>query len=125
MAHARNILTERLAGKRSRMIEVCGNLSKADTLSDSDISVTAEYDLIDEVMPNVYPSTDSAVNLTLYTDHGTKDVLISIVINGFTQTYERKMTVTPEAAFSMIKPPVSYRSAGSGLIQRDLGSEWT
>ena len=106
MAHARNILTERLAGKRSRMIEVCGNLSKADTLSDSDISVTAEYDLIDEVMPNVYPSTDSAVNLTLYTDHGTKDVLISIVINGFTQTYERKMTVTPEAAFYMIKPPV-------------------
>lgn len=64
------------------------------------------YTLIDEIYPNLYPATNSIVNLAIYTDKDFRDVTITAEIPGFTQVYEQKLTITPEITYLMIKPPV-------------------
>jgi hypothetical protein len=71
----------------------------------SAVNVTCE--MTDEIMPNLYPDMDSALNMSISTDIGTRDVLVSAEIEGFTQVYEQKITVTPEETFYMIKPAVA------------------
>ena len=71
----------------------------------SDINIS--YEMTDDIMPNLYPNMDSALNMSISTDTGTRDVLISAEIEGFTQVYEQKITVTPNETLYMIKPSVA------------------
>lgn len=71
---------------------------------DSSADINVSYEMTDDIMPNLYPGMDSALNLSVSTDLGTREVLISAEIEGFTQTYQQKITVTPEETIYMIKP---------------------
>lgn len=90
----------------SHQIQVLDSLMNGDA-NGGQVWVNAAYAMVDNIMPNLYPSMDSVLNLTLSTDGGTQDVLLTAYIEGFTQTYEQKITVTPEEAFYMIKPSVA------------------
>ncbi len=70
-------------------------------------AVNVSYEMTDNIMPNLYPSMDSALNLCISTNSGTREVIVSAEIEGFTQKYEKKITVTPENAFYMIKPQIA------------------
>lgn len=71
-----------------------------------------------EVFPNLYPSMDSVINLAAYTFGGTKDILVEVEIDGFSQTYRQKLSITPEISYLMIKPPVSS-AAGNLSSERE------
>lgn len=73
----------------------------------SEEQINLSYSMTDTIMPNLYPSMDSALNLSVSTDRGNREVLVSAVVEGFTQTYEQKITVTPEETLYMIKPQIS------------------
>ncbi len=83
--------------------DICAALCAGQALSDE---VNLYYSFADEIYPNLYPSMDSAINLLLYTDSGSRDVLIEAEITGFSQQFCQLVTVTPETRFFLIKPPV-------------------
>lgn len=62
--------------------------------------------VVDEIHPNLYPSMDSVANLLLYTDKGISSVMVRAEIDGFSQVYEQKVTLSEEMTYLMIKPPV-------------------
>ena len=62
--------------------------------------------MVDEIHPNLYPSMDSVANLLLYTDKGISSVMVRAEIDGFSQVYEQKLTLSEEMTYLMIKPPV-------------------
>ena len=72
----------------------------------------AEFDAASEVYPNLYPMGDSLVNLALYTEGGSAEVLVEAQVEGFTQAYRRKVTVTPEIRYLLVKPPVATDVSG-------------
>ena len=80
--------------------------------------VQLEYAMATEAFPNLYPSMDSVVNLAAYTFGGTKDILVEVQIDGFSQTYRQKLSITPEISYLMIKPPVAS-AVGSLSSERE------
>lgn len=65
-----------------------------------------DYSMVTEVYPNLYPSMNSAINLSLSTNVGSARLLVEAEIEGFTQKYQQIVTATPEISYMMIKPPV-------------------
>lgn len=92
----------------------------AAAMLEGDVSsgVQLEYAMATEVFPNLYPSMDSVVNLAAYTFGGTKDILVEVQIDGFSQTYRQKLSITPEISYLMIKPPVAS-AVGSLSSERE------
>ena len=80
--------------------------------------VIVEHALNDEIYPNLYPSSDSVVNVAIFTEGGECDVLIEVQVDGFSQLYRQKITATPEVTYFMIKPPVAS-DAGNLTSERD------
>ena len=63
-----------------------------------------DYTAVNVICPNSYPSLDSIVNLTASTTAARQDVIISAKVEGFTQEYRQKVTLTTRPQFFMIKP---------------------
>ena len=90
--------------------------NSADTLrasgaGEGQARVFAECDAAPEVYPNLYPMSDSVANLALYTEGGSAEVLVEAQVEGFTQAYRQKLTVTPEISYLLVKPPVATDAA--------------
>ena len=97
--------------------------NSADTLrvpgvDEGQASVRVECDAAAEVYPNLYPMGDSVANLALYTEGGSAEVLVEAQVEGFTQAYRQKLTVTPEIRYLLVKPPVAA-DAGDLTTERD------
>ena len=102
-----NVIDQNLKVLGTEILDGCknGTLPQDSYMQMSSVLFT-NYTLIDEIYPNLYPATNSIVNLAIYTDKDFRDVTITAEIPGFTQVYEQKLTITPEITYLMIKPPV-------------------
>ena len=65
-----------------------------------------DYEIVDEIYPNMYPTDDSIINLYACTDKSEMTVLVTAEVDGFTQTYEETYTLTTKQSYIMIKPEV-------------------
>lgn len=85
----------------------CANGGEADyAYRTREPELTLDYQMADAVYPNLYHTMDSAVNLIAHTDWGSRDILVTAEIVGFTQEYRQKLTVTSDLTRLTIKPPV-------------------
>ena len=105
--HCEDVIDQNLKVLGAEILDGCknGTLPQDSYMQMSSVLFT-NYTLIDEIYPNLYPATNSIVNLAIYTDKDFRDVTITAEIPGFTQVYEQKLTITPEITYLMIKPPV-------------------
>lgn len=105
--HCEDVIDQNLKVLGAEILNGCknGTLPQDSYMQMSSVLFT-NYTLIDEIYPNLYPATNSIVNLALYTDKDFRDVTVTAEIPGFTQVYEQKLTITPEITYLMIKPPV-------------------
>lgn len=105
--HCEDVIDQNLKVLGTEILDGCknGTLPQDSYMQMSSVLFT-NYTLIDEIYPNLYPATNSIVNLAIYTDKDFRDVTITAEIPGFTQVYEQKLTITPEITYLMIKPPV-------------------
>ena len=105
--HCEDVIDQNLKVLGAEILDGCknGTLPQDSYMQMSSVLFT-NYTLIDEIYPNLYPATNSIVNLAIYTDKDFRDVTITAEISGFTQVYEQKLTITPEITYLMIKPPV-------------------
>lgn len=105
--HCEDVIDQNLKVLGAEILDGCknGTLPQDSYMQMSSVLFT-NYTLIDEIYPNLYPATNSIVNLAIYTDKDFRDVTVTAEIPGFTQVYEQKLTITPEITYLMIKPPV-------------------
>ena len=105
--HCEDVIDQNLKVLGTEILDGCknGTLPQDSYMQMSSVLFT-NYTLIDEIYPNLYPATNSIVNLAIYTDKDFRDVTVTAEIPGFTQVYEQKLTITPEITYLMIKPPV-------------------
>ncbi len=87
----------------AKQYEVCAILTSGQEASEQ---VQIEHVISGEIYPNLYMASDSVINLTLYTETGTREVLVEAEVVGFSQKYVQKITVAPQIQHLMIKPPV-------------------
>lgn len=69
-------------------------------------SIEIDYEIMDTIYPNLYPSLDSVVNLTATSRYSDSDVLIEVEIVGFTQAYRQKISLTEQVTSLLIKPVI-------------------
>ncbi len=103
--HTASLMRGRLAAGLRQVKDACGGAAlPADFLPDGDIHF--DYDLTDDIYPNLYNAMDSAVNIAAWTDGGEREIFIHCEIVGFTQAYEQKMTIGQTVTSLQIKPPI-------------------
>ncbi len=71
-----------------------------------DPKVELEYEALDTIYPNLYPSLDSVVNMTATSGYVDSEVLVEVEIVGFTQVYQQKITLTEQVTRLLIKPVI-------------------
>lgn len=105
--HCEDVIDQNLKVLGAEILDGCKNGTlPQDSYMQMSCVLFTNYTLIDEIYPNLYPATNSIVNLAIYTDKDFRDVTVTAEIPGFTQVYEQKLTITPEITYLMIKPPV-------------------
>lgn len=104
--HAAFLLDENMGALAEEILAACEDGRDIGAYQDQLPVVFSDYSTVEEIFPNLYPSMDSAINLILYTDKDSLDVMVTAEIVGFTQKYEQKVTLTPEMTYLMLKPPV-------------------
>ena len=105
--HCEDVIDQNLKVLGAEILDGCKNGTlPQDSYMQMSYVLFTNYTLIDEIYPNLYPATNSIVNLAIYTDKDFRDVTVTAEIPGFTQVYEQKLTITPEITYLMIKPPV-------------------
>ena len=104
--HAAFLLDENMGALAEEILAACEDGGDIGAYQDRLPVVFSDYSAVEEIFPNLYPSMDSAINLILYTDKDSLDVMVTAEIVGFTQKYEQKVTLTPEMTYLMLKPPV-------------------
>lgn len=118
----RNQLNKQYAASFSHLNDLCedelGTFGKEITTACNDVKATlpqdsymkkeaevnVDYDVTKTICPNLYSSMDSVVNVNLSTNGGTKDVVVSVQIDGFAQSYEEKVKVSEDVTSLCIKP---------------------
>lgn len=68
--------------------------------------VNVTYDIAETIYPNLYSTMDSVVNLTATCENGETDVIVKVEVVGFTQPYEKKVTLNEQITRLLIKPAV-------------------
>ena len=68
--------------------------------------MSLDYRLADEVYPNLYHTMDAVVILDAHTDWGTRDILVTAGIEGFSQEFRQKLTVNTDLTRLCVKPPM-------------------
>lgn len=71
-----------------------------------DVDPEIQYTITDTVFPSLYRTLDSLVSLTATCECGTRDVLVKVEVPGFSQSYEQKMTLSPQITKINIRPPM-------------------
>lgn len=68
--------------------------------------VVITYDCIDVIYPALYNREDYLVHLSAYSDYVDTEVVVTVEVEGFTQEYSQKMTLTDSMTELYIHPPV-------------------
>lgn len=68
--------------------------------------VTIDYDAIDTIYPALYNREDYLVHMSAYSDNADTDVIVSVGVEGFSQEYSKKITLTSNMVQLYIHPPV-------------------
>lgn len=118
---------ERLSGSirtlQDEILKNCDVLDKADEempdidyiYLDAEPEVTIDYQTVDTIYPSLYGAMDYVIDLTATAENGEVEVLVTAGIQGFTQEYQQKATVTEQVTKLLIKPVILTE-------QLDLGS---
>lgn len=105
--HSSDVMQNNLKVLGEELLTACEKQElPSDGYSSHDPIVFIYHSLADEIYPNLYPASDSVVNLLMYTDKSYTSVLVTAEIPGFTQVYEQKLTLSPEMTYLMVKPPI-------------------
>ena len=93
---------------RKRCIAISDACAENTVVADDSSSPRAsiDYEIVTDIYPNMYPSTDSVINMFACTDKSEMDVLVTAEINGFTQVYEETHTLSTKQNYIMIKPEI-------------------
>lgn len=94
--HAAFLLDENMGALAEEILAACEDGKDIGAYQSQLPIVFSDHGAVEEIFPNLYPSMDSAINLILYTDKDSVDVMVTAEIVGFTQKYEQKVTLTPE-----------------------------
>lgn len=118
---------ERLTGSmqtlQDEILNNCDELEKADDeIPDIDFvylnaepEVTIDYHTVDKIYPSLYGAMDYVIDLTATSENGDVEVIVTASIQGFTQEYRQKVTITEQVTKLLIKPVILTE-------QLDLGS---
>ena len=105
--HSSDVMQNNLKVLGEELLTACEKQElPSDGYFSQDPIVFIHHSLADEIYPNLYPASDSVVNLLMYTDKSYTSVLVAAEIPGFTQVYEQKLTLSPEMTYLMVKPPL-------------------
>lgn len=72
--------------------------------ADKKLSVDFRYP--DQIYPSLYPSLEAILIMSVTADGGDADVLLRAEIPGFTQVFEKKLTLTEQIHSLYLKPPL-------------------
>ncbi len=86
-------------------------------LAKKQVNVTC--DSVSEIIPANYRSLDNIAFVSAWSDNGSTDVIISCDIPGFTQKYEKKVSLTRAETQIKIHPPILEGVAGTLNSSKD------
>ena len=95
--------TKEFNGLEEKQYDLAAEIIAGDRNGQAKPSIT--LDVVSEISPNLYPNTDSAVNVCIEAV-AEQDVLIEAQVEGFTQQYSQKTTLMPGINYFQIKPAV-------------------
>lgn len=91
--------------KNIEAIKQGGELTPISILDEkADVKIT--YDAIDTIYPALYNREDYLVHMSAYSDNADTDVLVTVAIEGFSQEYSKKISLTSNMVQLYIHPPV-------------------
>lgn len=88
-----------------------------DVLSSADANgrVSLEYEAIEEISPNLYPTYDSVVNIHAIAPDNSRSITVEVELPGFTQKYQSKYGLKQGENYIAVKPATLPMSDISGL----------
>lgn len=118
---------KRLSGSiqtlQEEILKNCDDLEKTDgEIPDIDFSyieaepeVSIDYRTVETIYPSLYGAMDYVIDMTATSENGEVEVIVTASIQGFTQEYQQKATITEQVTKLLIKPVIITE-------QLDLGS---
>lgn len=104
--HARENLEGALKDMEQDIQIACNSRGRQGLSEEQVPDAVLNYDMVQEIYPNLYHSMDSVINLSAYTSYGSRDVVIEAEIAGYSQAYVQKETLTSAVKRIAIKPPI-------------------